>query len=268
MFMNWNVEALKWQKLVRKIQDIPYLKALKAVFAGITFGIFTPNRIGEIGGRIYFLDKGKRTYGVLATSIGSYAQFIVTIAMGILGFTLFLLLYPELIHIHSFFNQLTAILLFLLLGILVWSFYNIKRIKPVLLKLPYLKNKSGQIEYLSYESTKSLSFIILLSALRYIVFFTQYYILLKLFEVDINLTQAIVSITLTYLFLTLIPTTTLVELGIRGSLAIFFIGIFSENTLGIVLASIFIWIVNIAIPAVLGSFFILKNIKTNKPIPN
>lgn len=268
MFLNWNIETLKWQKLVRKIQNIPYLKALKAVFAGITFGVLTPNRIGEIGGRIYFLDKGKRTYGVLATSIGSYAQFIVTIAMGILGFTLFLLLYPELIHIHSFFNRLTAILLFLLLGILVWSFYNIKRIKPVLLKLPYLKNKSGQIEYLSYESTKSLSFIILLSALRYIVFFTQYYILLKLFEVDINLTQAIVSITLTYLFLTLIPTTTLVELGIRGSLAIFFIGIFSENTLGIVLASIFIWIVNIAIPAVLGSFFILKNIKTNKPIPN
>jgi len=87
-----------------------------------------------------------------------------------------------------------------------------------------------------------------------------------MFGVDIDLIQAIISITLTYLFLTLIPTTTLVELGVRGSLAIFFVGIFSENTLGIVLASIFIWIINIAIPAIVGSFFLLKTLRTNKPI--
>jgi len=266
MILNWNIEALKWQKLIHKIQPIPYLKALIAVFAGITFGVFTPNRIGEIGGRIYFMDRGKKTYGVLATGIGSYAQFITTIAMGLFGIFLFILFYPDLFYKTYFLNKLTTSILIIILCFLFWSFYNIKRIKPVLMKLPMLKRKSEQIEYISYETGKSLSIILLLSMMRYIVFFIQFFLLLKMFGVEIDIIQAIISITLTYLFLTLIPTTTLVELGVRGSLAIFFVGIFSENTLGIVLASIFIWIINIAIPAIVGSFFLLKTLRTNKPI--
>ncbi|OFX85687.1 MAG: hypothetical protein A2W99_06095 [Bacteroidetes bacterium GWF2_33_16] len=259
MLINWTIEAFKWQMLISKIQIISLSSAFKAVISGVTIGIITPNRIGEIGGRIAFLEKGKRTYGALTSGIGSYAQFIATIIMGVAGFIVFLLFFPDRLHINSFFNEITAFVLFMFLGLFLWSFYNVKKIIPALVKIPFFKKRSEQIQYLSRESRKSLSIILLLSIVRYTVFFTQFLILLYVFNVELTMLEGFVSITLTYLFMTIIPTTTLVELGLRGSLAIFFIGLFSDNIIGIVLASFFIWAINITIPAIIGSFFLIKN---------
>jgi len=258
MVVNWAIETYKWQMLIHKIQHFSFTNSFKAVLVGITVGVFTPNRVGEIGGRIAFLDKGKRTSGAFASAIGSLAQFIATIIMGVGGFILFLLFFPDKTQINTYFNKFSAIALFLVLALLVWSYYNVRKIIPLLIKIPFLKKKSEQIQYLSNETGKFLSLVLFLSTIRYLVFFLQFFLLLNLFNADINLLEGFVSISITYLFMTIIPTTTLIELGLRGSLAIFFIGMFSENTLGIVLASFFIWIINIAIPAVVGTFYLIK----------
>ena len=42
----------------------------------INISTFTPNRIGEYGGRVFCLEKGDRVKGVLITIIGSIAQFL------------------------------------------------------------------------------------------------------------------------------------------------------------------------------------------------
>src|SRR4051812_2206215 len=58
MLLNWSLEALKWEIIVNQLQTIGFLKSLRAIFAGISVSIFTPNRIGEFGGRIFFLEAG------------------------------------------------------------------------------------------------------------------------------------------------------------------------------------------------------------------
>lgn len=259
MILNWGIETIKWKILIDKIQLFSFADAIKAVFAGVTIGIFTPNRVGEIGGRILFLDKGKRTFGVLATGIGSFAQFITTITTGIFGFVLFLLLFPDNNTINSIFNKISAIGLLLILLILIWIYFNIKIIKPILLKIPFFKTRTDQLEYLSETKFISLLKVLLLSFARYFVFITQFFLLLIFFNIHLTLIQAYISISLIYLFATLIPTTTLVELGIRGSLAIFFIGMFSDNILGIILSTTFLWFINLAIPSIIGSVFFVKN---------
>ena len=259
MILNWGIETIKWKILIDKIQLFSFADAIKAVFAGVTIGIFTPNRVGEIGGRILFLDKGKRTFGVLATGIGSFAQFITTITTGIFGFVLFLLLFPDNNTINSIFNKISAIGLLLILLILIWIYFNIKIIKPILLKIPFFNTRTDQLEYLSETKFISLLKVLLLSFARYFVFITQFFLLLIFFNIHLTLIQAYISISLIYLFATLIPTTTLVELGIRGSLAIFFIGMFSDNILGIILSTTFLWFINLAIPSIIGSVFFVKN---------
>ncbi|MGM0503586.1 MAG: hypothetical protein ACQESQ_03130, partial [Bacteroidota bacterium] len=82
MILNWSIEAIKWKELVKRITPIRFLQSLQIIFTSITIGIFTPNRIGEIAGRAYFLKKGKRTYGLLAAGIGSLAQLTATVVMG------------------------------------------------------------------------------------------------------------------------------------------------------------------------------------------
>lgn len=259
MILNWSIESVKWKILIEKIQLFSFFNAFKAVLSGITLGIFTPNRIGEIGGRVMHIEKGKRTYGVIATGIGSFAQLITTIITGILGFVLFLILFPDKINVNPLFNNITAGILLLLLLILAWIFLNINKIKPFLLKFSFFKSRTDQLEQFSEIKSTILLKVILLSLLRYIVFISQYFFLLLIFDVHLTFIQAYISISLIYLFITLIPTSTLVELGFRGSLAIFLIGLFSKNILGIIIASSILWIINLAIPAIFGSIFFIKN---------
>jgi hypothetical protein len=61
-----------------------------------------------------------------------------------------------------------------------------------------------------------------------------------------------------FLLMTIIPSIALVELGVRGEISLRIMGIFSANSLGIGLTSITIWFVNLIIPAILGSLFMLN----------
>lgn len=261
MPFNWSIEAIKWQTLIKNIQDISFFIAVKAIFSGISLGIFTPNRIGEIGGRVLYLNKGKRTFGLLATSLGSFSQLLTTIIAGFWGFAMFLIFFPNKTNISPIFDKLFLIIILITLLILIYLFFNAKLLNPVLLKFSFFKKRQDQLKYFSNTKHSLLLKILFLSLIRYLVFITQFYLLLTFSNIQISILQAFISISLLYLFSTLIPTTTLLELGIKGSLAIFFIGLFSNNLLHILLTIMTLWVINLVIPSIIGSiFFIKKNI--------
>jgi hypothetical protein len=60
-----------------------------------------------------------------------------------------------------------------------------------------------------------------------------------------------------FLILAIVPTIALAELGVRGKISIFLFGAFSTNTLGIVLTASTIWLINLILPALAGSLFVL-----------
>lgn len=257
MPFNWLLESIKWEILIQKIQPITLLQSFKAVISGITIGLATPNRIGEIGGRTLFIKKGKRSYAAIATWIGSYSQFIVTISIGTASLIIYLFFYKRIESILLHYSVAFVLIIFFMLNI--WFYYKSDKLLLILVKIPLLKTKLQQIGYLKKISTADLSKIIFFSLFRFLIFSTQYYLLLIFFNISISCMDAYISISLIYLFSTLIPTTTIAELGIRSSFAVFFIGVYSENILGIILASFTLWIINLAIPAILGSFFLFKN---------
>jgi hypothetical protein len=65
-------------------------------------------------------------------------------------------------------------------------------------------------------------------------------------------------IVLSFFVLAAVPTVALTELGVRGSISIFFIGLVSTNILGILVSSFALWIINLVIPALIGSLFVLE----------
>jgi hypothetical protein len=54
-----------------------------------------------------------------------------------------------------------------------------------------------------------------------------------------------------------VPNFAIAELGIRGLVGLWVIGIFSENQVGILLATLIIWLVNLILPAVVGALLLL-----------
>ena len=92
---------------------------------------------------------------------------------------------------------------------------------------------------------------------RYFVFFTQYCILLHALLPQLSFLQSTVGVTLTYLFVTLIPSSILGELGVRGSVSVFIFGLFLAPPLPVFQVSIIMWAVNLALPVIVGSLLLL-----------
>ena len=44
--VNWGIEAYKWKQLIQNFTDLSFWKTYKAILAGITVSLFTPNRVG------------------------------------------------------------------------------------------------------------------------------------------------------------------------------------------------------------------------------
>jgi hypothetical protein len=108
----------------------------------------------------------------------------------------------------------------------------------------------------SFYSAEELAKVLLFSVARYVVFTTQFFILLHVFGVVINYTDALVLIMTMLFVISVIPTIAITEIGVRGSVALFLFGLISSNTVGILSATFVMWIINLLLPALIGTAFI------------
>ncbi len=258
MMVNWLLEAAKWKILVKNIKKISLKHSLRSVLAGISIGIFTPNRIGEFAGRPYFSDSKKMVSGVFAAIVGSLSQSLITILFGILALNIYIFDKQSDTNIDKFYIYLLFVISVLLVLFLSYAFF-----KPVFLlkigkKFRLLKKHEEKLQFLASYKFKDLLNILSYSFFRYAVFFTQFYLLLLFFDVKISMYHSLIAVGLIYLFLFIIPGFILSEIGVRGSLAIFFLGMYSTNYPAIFSASILLWIINLAIPAIWGTFIVMK----------
>jgi hypothetical protein len=86
----------------------------------------------------------------------------------------------------------------------------------------------------------------------------QFILSLSIVGIEIEFLSSIKSIATYYLYLAAIPTYAWSELGVRGALAVKIFDSLTNNPLQILSASSLLWIVNIALPALVGLFFLLK----------
>tara|TARA_B100000965_G_C19528076_1_gene729819 strand:- start:62 stop:1036 length:975 start_codon:yes stop_codon:yes gene_type:complete len=259
MFVNWLFEALKWRYMIRKIENISISRSVRAVFSGITVSTFTPNRIGEYGGRVFCLEKGDRIKAVFITILCSMSQLLTTVIFGSISL---LLLKNDILLDTTFFKFLDIKILsfFLIISNLIFliSYYNVAFIVNLFNRFKSLKNFYKYLEVLSLYNYKDLSINLLCSIIRYCVFTIQFILLLNIFNVDIEFLEALLSVMLIFLFITVTPTITIAEIGVRGTVALFVLGIFSSNTIGILSAVSTLWLINLILPAIIGTVFIFS----------
>ena len=268
MFSNWIIEAFKWRFLIRKIEYISLLRSVKAVFSGITVSIFTPNRIGEYGGRVFCLEEGDRIQAVLITIIGSVSQFIITFLLGSLGLSSCLFIYPE---VRSFFylneSHIIYIMIFLLfLNLLfILCFLNFSLLSKFILRKKFLTRFSKYSIVFSFYSNKDLLLVLSLSLFRYIVFSLQYFLLFFVFDVGLNYFEAIILIPTMFFLVSIIPSIAITDISVRSSVALLLFGLATDNIFAILSTTFLIWIINLIIPALIGTIFIftLKFFRTS-----
>lgn len=257
VYLNWAFESIKFKILLKPIQTISIKTSFKAVLAGVTVSIFTPKRIGDFGGRIFALETKNRVKGIFASLLGSYSQSLITIFFGLVLLPLYLLENKSIKDDIPYVNYLfLALAVVILLSLIVY--FNIPVIGRWFVKIKYLNQYKKFIEFVENYSKTDLMKILIISAIRYVIFTFQMFMLLKVFGIEIGFINAVLGISQIYLFMFAIPTVALGELGVRGSLSIWLLGVFSPNAAGILMASVSLWVLNLAIPAIIGNYFLLK----------
>lgn len=246
---NWLMEALKWRKVCSYLEKFKLNTAFKAILAGTSSGFVTPNRLGDIVGRMHFLLPANRKGAVSLAAINSLTQNIAILLPGIPLAILFFLQQQTDIKSETYILFLIVIMLLLICTLIVLPQIAL-RVKSQKL-LPYF---SGLTNY----TIKDMSVITGWSLLRFIVFSLQFFLMLRFFGVELTAAQAVTSIPVTYLLVTFTPSFAFSEAVIRGSWAIFVIGTFATNTPGILMAGVGLWFINVIIPVIIGNILILK----------
>ena len=265
--INQILEAVKWKYLISKLENISVWTATKAVLTGISVSMFMPNRVGDYLGRVFVLKTANRIQAVLVTIIGSISQLLTTIIYGSLAVLFFFPWYWDMdvqlnVWIYSGLLLGTIVMIF----ISVFAYLNFASFSDIIKRISgrFYERIRKYTEVFSLYDSKNLLLVLLISGLRYIVFSFQFYLLLKAFQVPVNYYAAIILIGVIYLLMTIIPTIALTELGVRGSVSLYVFalyleafGLWNEQTsLGVLSATSLLWLINLALPALLGVIFI------------
>ena len=259
LFPNWVIEAHKWFQLLRQHVSIDAFTACKSVLAGIGLSIFTPNRIGDFGGRVLFVQKQDRPTAFYITFICSSAQLLITIVVGSFGLLYFISQLQDFLIIKAV--PTVAVLVLATDMILVILFMKIERLRRIHKWLfPKMRHRIEQFPQVSaLEKIK----VLFWSFLRYLLFTIQFFIIMRLLGSDIAALDSFFALSLVYLFTSFLPTSIITEVPIRGSVAFFLSSALQLQAEMAAMAFVAMWIINLFIPAVF-SLLLLKEMKTLK----
>ena len=86
----------------------------------------------------------------------------------------------------------------------------------------------------------------------------QFYFILSLLGVDLHYFDAMILITSMYLLASIIPSISLFDVVIKGSVALYIFGLAGINQLPILSCVLLMWLLNFALPSVFGSYYVLN----------
>lgn len=241
--LNWSLEIIKWKTLISSFKSISFFEAGKQSLSSLTASLLTPNRIGEYGAKAIYYNKPSRYKVMFLNFLGNSSQMLTTILFGLFG--LGVLRSKIIIPIHI--NILTILFLGFLFCVIL--LYIVKKYwLKYALKLKY---------YFILIPIKIHTRTLLYAALRYLIFSHQFYFLLLFFGVSLNYFTAMPIIYVMYFVASIIPGFVIFDWIIKGSVAVAIFQIFGVDDIVILSITSLMWLLNFALPAIFGSYFVL-----------
>jgi len=255
MIVNWVLEALKWWHLTRVLAPMSVWRAIEAVFCGLTWAIFTPNRIGEYGGRVMFLPNRKRIHGVFAMAVGSFGQNVITNVLGAGASVWFLFTF---IHLNIWLMALITAVAIGFMVIMLVFYFHIGWMVSLLNRISFLKKFHRFFDIMGAYKFAELLNIMWFCLARFFVFTFQYYLIIHLLIPQISILQMSLIMFVFFFVQSALPSLDLLDIGVRNITAGFLFAYVTNQSIAILAAISFIYVTNMIIPAILGSVFVFK----------
>jgi len=259
-FANIYLQYSKWRLTCEQVlQEKKKSKILTSLFYGFSAGTITPLRVGEYFGRAIVFKNKSLIQVTVATLIDKFFPLMIVAFIGSVTSILFFYFYfnTSIYLTLSLFIVLFTLSYFFAMLLLSRRFWNniffsrikkITRFQSVIEKLQVLKSLD-RIYF--YKMT-------IISLLFYFCFLLQLAILVSAFSHNYNFINYIWAGNLIMFAKTVIPPISLGELGIREGASVYFLAQFGETASAAFNASIFLFIINLLIPALVGLVLLLK----------
>ena len=257
MIANWSIEMYKWDLLIGSKLDTFWRTAVKGVLTGTTFGVFTPNRSGEFIGRTLALGPDQRVTGIVLSVVNGLAQSMATMTFGIIGFIYLL----ETIAIGSLGTTAVIVLQLMLVTLWVLSIFIYFRMDVAISmveRIPFLRNYSKRINRAFGLPPRFLNKLYLLSLLRFSTFIAQYCIVFSLIFDSPNWVEVAGLSMVTLFSSTILSVIPIPDVFIKEAVALSYFGLFQFDLALVATGVLAVWLINIAIPAVIGAFILFS----------
>ena len=265
----------KWRVLVHsRFPDAGADELRASLLLGFTFGMVTPARIGEFGGRAAGMrGKGRNGAQLLAadrlalvglTAVDKFATMMVTLIAGGAGLLLFC-------WRHPFMDPtLLTFLMLLAAGVaLLWlrrggstAASSTEAVK-ITASGGFLRRRFDELRETFRGIDASRRRVLMIhSVLFYLTFLLQFYFLLLAFG-PVDLLSALSGISTIMLIKTVIPPITLGELGIREGASVYVLGHAGIIAAAAFNASLLLFAINILLPSLAGLVVLLGMLSRN-----
>lgn len=226
---SWMIESKKWQFLIKEFYKLRFRESVLQNLTAQAASFITPFRAGEFALKSTFFKKELRKKTLSSILAGNLAQMAVTTVLGISGVLFYIKNQsPESVFLLIFSSVMMCLLAFILY---LWI------------------SKKWQSGILN---TQQWAKVLIFSFLRYVLFASNWLIVLILLDYEASLFIIMRNITIYYLLVSIIPVIQLFDIALKWTVASYIFNGNLYNTESILFATTIIWITNSIFPTVLG----------------
>jgi hypothetical protein len=253
VFINYGLEIIKWQILVKPTESRTFGQASKDVLLGTAAGVLTPFMLGDFAGRVSSFSKNNISKVLVLNAFNSFTQTWAAMAFACVSLIFMSLTHPSaslpFIYI-SIFALICSLSLYLLLN------SKIKQKMGAILPKTWQKTLLIQID-LNIKLK-----VVLFTLLRNLTYFFQYLLLFKAFQIQLNSEIIFIGVNLVLFAKTFgFGLNALSDLGLRSILSLQFFENYGVASIYILCITSFIWFINVIIPAIIGAIIPIFNKK-------
>ena len=234
----------EWQKwaVILKDENVESKQKLHSFLAGIVSAVITPAYAGNFIGRMFYFPKSSRKNIVVNTLASNGAQFIISIVLGIVAF--------QVLYFNTIEPLFHLLLIIINVGLFVLFFYG----DLFLHKIPIRFLQQIKDVVISKSRRRQL---VLLSAVRYVIFVVQFFVALLAFDASFDL-EFLLWIMLMFGAITISPSLIMGKLIVRETVAVTVLSLIAIPAPIVIMAATSTWLLNQIIPALMATFLVKK----------
>ena len=267
---NLVLDGIVWKQLLQPVAPDASARALAgAILSGFALGFVTPARAGEFVGRALYLPDADSWSVSLTVFVQRLIDTAINVAagVGVLGATLYV---GALDATWPWMTLLVGSVLFLalLVGFLAVPSVAARFVRSV---FPNRPTWHQRVDVLQAYEAQTVWRAVGWATLRYGVFCAQFVLLIYAFAPPLGVVAILGAVVLTFFVKFMVPSVTIMDLGVREGAAVFFLSLFGATQAVAFNAALLLFLINIVMPTAFGIPFVwnlnLRSDRSTAPAP-